>query len=45
MVKESVEYVLSKAILKELLEKELINKKEFEKIDRLNKKTFNMSLE
>lgn len=41
MNKDTIEYVMSKALLKELLEKKLINEKEFREIDRLNKNAFN----
>jgi len=38
---DTIEYVMSKALLKELLKKKLINEEEFREIDRLNKNTFN----
>ncbi|SHK31095.1 hypothetical protein SAMN02745883_01772 [Caminicella sporogenes DSM 14501] len=41
MTTETLEYVMSIAILKELLKKKLINEEEFRKIDILNRNTFN----
>lgn len=41
VVTNSVEYLISRAILKELLNHNLITEEEFEKIDIENKKTFN----
>jgi hypothetical protein len=36
---DTIEYVMSRALLKELLKKKLINEEEFREIDRLNKNT------
>ncbi|SHK66590.1 SHOCT domain-containing protein [Paramaledivibacter caminithermalis] len=41
MTTETLEYVMSRALLKELLKKKLINEEEFKEIDRLNKNIFN----
>ncbi|WP_207644678.1 SHOCT domain-containing protein [Caloranaerobacter ferrireducens] len=41
MNEETLEYVMSRALLKEILEKKLINEEEFHRIDAENKKTFN----
>ncbi|WP_278302461.1 SHOCT domain-containing protein [Caminicella sporogenes] len=41
MNKETPLYVMSRALLKELLKKKLINEEEFHRIDAENKKTFN----
>lgn len=40
MTIETLEYIMSRTLLKELLKKKLINKEEFKEIDELNKKTF-----
>lgn len=39
--KNSVEYLISRSILKELVDNKLITEDEFIKIDAENKKTFN----
>lgn len=41
MNENTLEYAMSKALLKELLKKKLISEEEFHKIDKLNKNTFN----
>jgi hypothetical protein len=40
MTIETLEYIMSRTLLKELLKKKLINEDEFKEIDKLNKKTF-----
>lgn len=41
MTIETLEYVMSRILLKELMKKKLINDEEFKEIDKLNKNTFN----